>query len=70
LTRSIETTSLAILVQGKFQYRFPEAEIVLARQGDNVLWPPGVFHTWAAVQDSVILTIRWPSKPNDVVVAD
>ena len=39
-------------------------EIVLSREGDYVRWVPGTDHTWKAEQDSVVLTVRWPSVPN------
>jgi hypothetical protein len=69
-TKSIEATSLAVLISGRMIFRFPEREILLSRQGDYVLWSPGIFHTWNAVEESVILTIRWPSRKDDVVIAD
>jgi len=69
-TRSIEATSLAILIRGRFTFHFPEQEILLTQQGDYVLWTPGVFHRWQAEEESVVLTIRWPSREGDVVTAD
>jgi hypothetical protein len=69
-TKSIEATNLAILISGKFKFRFPDQDILLTQRGDYVLWPAGVFHRWQAEEASVILTIRWPSKEADVVTAD
>jgi hypothetical protein len=69
-TKSIEATTLAILISGRFTFRFPEQDILLTQQGDYVLWPAGVFHRWQAEEASVILTIRWPSREQDVVTAD
>jgi hypothetical protein len=69
-TKSIEATNLAILISGKFKFCFPEQDILLTQQGDYVLWPAGVFHRWQAEDESVILTIRWPSKEQGVVTAD
>jgi hypothetical protein len=69
-TKSIEATTLAILISGRFKFRFPGQEILLSRQGDYVLWPPGIFHTWQAEEESVILTIRWPSLEEDILIAD
>ena len=60
-------TALAILIRGRFRYRFGDREITLAREGDYVLWPAGVPHDWTAEEDTVVLTIRWPSKPADSV---
>jgi hypothetical protein len=25
------------------------------------MWGPGVDHSWEALEDSVVLTVRWPS---------
>ena len=57
--------TLAILVRGRFRLRFPEGEVVLAREGDYVLWEPGVPHRWQAEGPAVVITVRWPSLPGD-----
>lgn len=54
-----ETTTLSILISGRFCLQFPDGEIVLASQGDYALWLPGVAHCWRAEADSVVLTVRW-----------
>jgi hypothetical protein len=56
------TVSLALLVSGRFTLTFPDVrdDVVLSRQGDYVVYGPGVPHTWHAVEDSTIITIRWP----------
>ncbi len=56
-------TSLSLLVRGRFRLGFPDRDIVLEREGDYALWPPGVAHDWLAEEDSVVVTIRWPSLP-------
>jgi mannose-6-phosphate isomerase-like protein (cupin superfamily) len=57
--------TLAILVRGRFRLRFPEREVLLAREGDYVLWEPGVPHLWQAEGPAVVITVRWPSLPDD-----
>lgn len=57
-----DTTTLSILISGRFWVQFPDEEVVLATQGDYVLWLPGVAHTWWAEEDSVILTVRWAAQ--------
>jgi hypothetical protein len=57
--------TLAILVRGTFRLRFPEREVLLAREGDYVLWEPGVPHLWQAEGPAVVITVRWPSLPGD-----
>lgn len=62
-----DTASLTVLISGLFEIRFPGQNpdrALLERQGDFVLYEPGVAHTWQALADSVILTVRWrPSTP-------
>jgi quercetin dioxygenase-like cupin family protein len=60
-----EATTLSILVKGRFRLQFPEQEILLSREGDYALWLPGVPHYWSAEEDSVIVTVRWPSLSGD-----
>ena len=33
------------------------------REGDFVLFGPGVAHAYRSVEESPILTVRWPSLP-------
>jgi hypothetical protein len=54
-------TALLVLVQGRFRMDFPQRSVVLADQGDYVVWGPGVDHSWVAETDCVVLTVRWPS---------
>jgi quercetin dioxygenase-like cupin family protein len=58
-----QATSLTILIRGRFRINFAEGDIVLAKEGDYALWPPGVSHSWEAEEPSLTLTIRWPSVP-------
>jgi hypothetical protein len=62
-----EATTLSILVRGRFRILLPEADILLTREGDYALWAPGVPHGWLAEDDSVVLTVRWPSKEADSI---
>lgn len=59
--------TLTILVSGSFVIYFPEHDrtIELKHQGDYVLFAPKVAHSWKVIEDSVVLTVRWPSKLND-----
>ncbi len=58
-------TTLSILVRGRFRIIFEGAEALLEREGDYALWGPGVPHTWRAEEESVIVTVRWPSLAGD-----
>ena len=50
------------LISGRFVQKRPDREVELSKPGDYVMWGPGVVHAWKAVEDSVMLTIRWPSE--------
>ena len=58
-------TTLSVLISGEFEVRFrsregePERVVRLSRQGDYVLSGADYEHTWRAVADSVILSVRW-----------
>jgi hypothetical protein len=53
--------TLNLLVRGHFVLLFPDREIALAKEGDFVLFGPGVPHSFHSVQESLVLTVRWPS---------
>lgn len=60
-TSDDQRTTLVLLVQGRFRIDLTEGSTVLAAQGDYALWGPGIDHSWEAIDDSVVITVRWPS---------
>ena len=60
---SEQATTLCILFKGRAQIIFPQEEHLLAREGDYIIWSPGIPHRWKVIEDSWILTVRWPSIP-------
>jgi quercetin dioxygenase-like cupin family protein len=64
---NVEATTLSILIRGRFRLQFPDQEFLLSREGDYVIWSPGVAHCWSAESDCTVLTIRWPSRSGDSV---
>ena len=48
----------------------PGRDVVLAERGDYVVWGPGVDHSWCAEEESVVLTVRWPSIPGYAIHGD
>ena len=34
----------------------------ICEQGDYAVWGPGIDHSWEALADSVVITVRWPSS--------
>lgn len=65
--KNLQATTLSILIRGRFRVQFRDRDVVLAQEGDYVLWLPQVDHCWSAEEDSTILTIRWPSCAHDSV---
>ncbi|MFI8103693.1 signal peptidase I [Streptomyces sp. NPDC086023] len=59
--------ALQVLISGRFRLELPGRSVVLAEQGDYVVWGRGVDHSWYAEEDSVVLTVRWPSVPGYAV---
>jgi hypothetical protein len=62
-----ERTALLVLISGRFHVELPGRTVVLTRQGDYVVWGCGVDHSWFAEEESVVLTVRWPSVPGYAV---
>jgi len=59
-------TCVVLLISCRFRIRFsdePNDEVLLTKQDDYVTWGPNVDHRWAAEDDSVVVTVRWPSRP-------
>jgi len=57
--------TLNILIRGRFVLLFPDEEVVLAKEGDFVLFGPDVPHSFRSEQESLVLTVRWPSLTAD-----
>lgn len=63
---SADATSLSVLVRGRIRLFFAEREQLLSEPGDYALWGPGVAHRWRIeAEDTVVLTVRWPSRAGD-----
>lgn len=65
--RGEERTALLVLISGRFRVELPGRSVLLERQGDYVVWGHGVDHSWVAEEESVVLTVRWPSVPGYAV---
>lgn len=64
---NLHATSISILISGKHRLEFGRSSVLLEKQGDYVLWGPGIPHSWTCVEDSTTLTVRWPSLAQDQV---
>jgi hypothetical protein len=54
-------TTVIVLIEGYFRINLSVDSFVLREQGDYAMWGPGIGHSWQAEEDSIVLTIRWPS---------
>ena len=54
-------TTVLLLVKGRFRIELTTDSFVLENEGDYAMWGPGVGHSWRAEEDSVVITVRWPS---------
>ena len=68
--RGEHRTALLMLISGRFHVELPARAVVLAEPGDYILWGHGVDHSWYAEQESVVLSVRWPSVPGYAVPLD
>ncbi len=59
-------TTVLLLVKGRFRLELSVGSFVLEREGDYVMWGPGIGHSWRAEEDSVVVNVRWPSSPGAV----
>jgi hypothetical protein len=55
--------TLNLLIRGRFAVLFPGEEVVLEKQGDFVVFGPDVAHSFRAIEESLVMAIRWPSRP-------
>lgn len=62
-TSDDQRTTLLLLVQGEFRIDLTAGSVTMRRQGDYVVWGPGIDHSWEAITDAVVITVRWPSAP-------
>ncbi|MDL4773597.1 signal peptidase I [Actinomadura xylanilytica] len=62
-TSGEQRVALLVLISGRFRMEFPGRDVLLTEQGDYVVWGRGVDHSWCAEEESVVMTVRWPSVP-------
>ncbi len=55
-------TTLLILIEGRWRLDLSVRTVILEKPGDYAVWGPGIDHSWHAEEDSVMLTVRWPSS--------
>jgi hypothetical protein len=55
-------TTVLVLTHGKFRLDLRTDNYVLEREGDYAMWGPGIGHFWRAEEDSLVISVRWPSS--------
>ena len=55
-------SALLLLVSGRFRVELPGRSVLLAEQGDYVVFH-SLSHSWYAEEASVVVAVRWPSVP-------
>jgi mannose-6-phosphate isomerase-like protein (cupin superfamily) len=55
-------TAAILLISGRFRVELPGRSVLLAQQGDYLVFR-GTPHTWRAEEESLVVTVRWPSVP-------
>jgi hypothetical protein len=53
-------SALVLLISGRLRVELPGRSVVLAEQGDYVVFH-GISHSWYAEEASVVVVVRWPS---------
>ncbi|HUN33430.1 MAG TPA: signal peptidase I [Trebonia sp.] len=66
---SEKRSAMLLLVSGRFRVELPERTVLLAQQGDYVVFH-GLSHSWFAEEASVVLAVRWPSVPGYAAATD
>jgi quercetin dioxygenase-like cupin family protein len=57
-----QRTTVVLLIKGRFRLDLSTGSFLLKEEGDYAMWGPGVDHSWQAEEDSVVITVRWPSR--------
>jgi hypothetical protein len=57
--------TIAVLIRGTLRLSFlldgSSREVTLAKEGDYVVYGPEVVHSWQAIGETLVLSIRFPS---------
>jgi hypothetical protein len=57
--------TISVLIEGRLKVTFfvdgSQQEVTLQTKGDYVIFGPEVVHSWEAVGDTIVLSVRFPS---------
>jgi quercetin dioxygenase-like cupin family protein len=58
-------TTISVLIEGRLLITFHiggiQQQVTLQTKGDYVVFGPEVVHSWEAIGDTIVLTVRFPS---------
>ena len=58
-------TTVSVLIHGALRVEFPidgtPQVVTLRKEGDYIVFGPDVVHSWEAIGDTVVLSVRFPS---------
>lgn len=58
-------TTISVLIEGSLKLTFhidgSQEDVTLAAKGDYVVFGPEVVHSWEALGDTIVLSVRFPS---------
>jgi quercetin dioxygenase-like cupin family protein len=59
-------TTISVLIEGGFKVTFHVdgslEDVTLQTKGDYVIFGPDVVHSWEAIGDAIVLSVRFPSS--------
>ncbi len=59
------SATISVLIEGSLRVTFhidgAQQEVTLQAKGDYLIFGPEVVHSWEAVGDTIVLTVRFPS---------
>ena len=57
--------TISVLIEGSLKLTFhtgdSQEEVILRTKGDYVIFGPEVVHSWEAIGDTIVLSVRFPS---------
>ena len=58
-------TTVSVLIRGSLRVTFhtgePNPVVTLEKEGDYIIFAPDTVHSWEAIGDTVVLSVRFPS---------
>jgi quercetin dioxygenase-like cupin family protein len=62
---SEHATTISVLIRGSLRVTFDVGEtpeiVTLAKEGDYIIFAPGTVHSWEAIGETIVLSVRFPS---------